>query len=165
MTRFVLGKSGINSLSILGINPSTADEYNSDPTMDKIEHLIGAWSFNGFLMFNLYPLRASKPKNLPSDNDAELVRQNAKLIRKEMEKSKVHLVWAAWGDAFDEHSYLKACLEEILSKTRGLNLTWKRCESLTKSRNPRHPLSGQPHIITKYSRLVDFDVEDYLRSK
>jgi hypothetical protein len=154
--RFVLGKAGAKSLAIFGINPSRADKYYSDPTIDKIEKIIAAWGFNGFLMFNLYPLRASKPKNLPQHRDLELAKQNAKLIRTWLKKSKVNLVWAAWGDAFCKRSYLNNCLKEIISETEKLNLKWKRCESLTKLQNPRHPLSGRPHLITEKSQLADF---------
>jgi hypothetical protein len=165
LTRFVLGKAGTNMLAVFGINPSTADQCNSDRTIDKIENLSKSWDFNGFLMFNLYPLRASNPKNLPVELDADLLKRNAQVIRNELKKSRVHTAWAAWGDAFDKRTYFANSLEKILSELKALNLEWKKCESLTKSQNPRHPLSGRPHIITGQSRLTNFSVQSYLDGK
>lgn len=163
--RFVLGKAGINSFAIFGINPSTADECNSDRTIDKIEKLIKAWNFNGFLMFNLYPFRTPSPENLPSVKDGALIKYNTEKIRKQLQKSQTCLVWAAWGDAFDTQDYFKDCLEEILRETKDLNLEWNRCESFTEAQNPRHPLAGRPHIITEQSQLTKFDAEEYWRRK
>ena len=160
--RFVLGKAGKNPLVIFGINPSTANECKSDQTISKIEKLISAWKYDGFLMFNLYPARASKPESLPKICDAGLAKQNTDAIRDGLKKSNSRTIWAAWGDAFDRRTYFKNCLEKILPITK--DLIWKKCESLTESENPRHPLSGQPHIITERSRLIDFDVENYLRA-
>jgi hypothetical protein len=93
---------------------------------------------------------------LPQQRDLDLAKQNVKFIRGWLKKSKVNLVWAAWGDAFGKRSYFNNCLTEILVETEELNLKWKRCESLTNLQNPRHPLSGRPHIITENSQLADF---------
>ena len=165
LTRFVLGDKGTDLLAVFGINPSTADQCNSDRTIDKIENLSKSWKVNGFLMFNLYPLRASSPKNLPVELDADLLKRNTEVIRNELKEFRVCTVWAAWGDAFDKRNYFIDCLEKTLSELRALNLEWKKCESLTKSQNPRHPLSGRPHIITKQSRLTNFNVQSYLDDK
>ncbi len=162
-TRFVLGKSGANPLAIFGINPSKADQFNSDRTISRIEELLPDWRFDGFLMFNLYPLRNSKPDKLPLDFDAELAEQNVAAIRVAMKEYRVKCAWAAWGDAFEKRSYFKACLKKILSETCGFHLKWKRYESLTNKQNPRHPLSGRPYLITEKSRASDFNVEEYLR--
>lgn len=161
-TRFALGKAGTKPLAIFGINPSTADECKSDKTIEKIEKLISAWKYDGFLMFNLYAIRTSKSNNLPKNHGMDLLKQNANIIRNVLEKSNVRIVWAAWGDAFDRRNYFKNCLEKILPATKK-NLSWKKCESLTQSQNPRHPLSGRPHVITEQSCLVDFDADNYLR--
>ncbi|HSY43662.1 MAG TPA: DUF1643 domain-containing protein [Candidatus Acidoferrum sp.] len=165
LRRFVLGKRGTNSLAVFGINPSTADQCNSDRTIEKIESLNESWNLNGFLMFNLYPLRASSPKSLPLELDEDLLKKNVEVIRNELKKFRVRAAWAAWGDAFDKRTYFTNCLEKILSELKVLNLEWKKCEPLTKSQNPRHPLSGRPHIITEQSRLTDFSVQSYLEDK
>ena len=162
--RFVLGKTGSNPLAIFGINPSKADQCSSDTTINRVEELIKVWPFDGFLMFNLYPLRNSKPSELSQNFDQALAAQNMATIRVALKKYRVKCAWAAWGDAFEKRSYFKNYLGEILSGTADLGLEWKRCETLTKKfKNPRHPLSGRPHIITRKSQLADFDIENYLR--
>ena len=165
INRYVLGKAGAKSLAIFGINPSRADQCNSDPTIDKVEKLISAWNFNGFLMLNLYPFRTPYTKNLPKNEDVGLIKRNSKRVCEELEKLKVRQVWAAWGNAFDKRDYFKESLVEILRATKHLDLEWKNCESLTNSQNPRHPLSGRPHIITEQSQLTEFDVAEYLSRK
>jgi hypothetical protein len=162
-TRFVLGKSGANPIAIFGINPSMANQFNSDRTISRIEELLAAWHFDGFLMFNLYPLRNSKPGKLPPDFQKELSERNVATISAALKKHCVKCAWAAWGDAFEKRGYFKNCLGEILSKTSSLDLKWNRFESLTNNQNPRHPLSGRPHLITEKSGVSDFDVETYLR--
>jgi len=161
--RFVLGKSGASPLAVFGINPSIADKCNSDPTINKVEKPVKTWGFDGFLMFNLYPFRTPNPDKLPDVFDAALANRNAETIQKYFLKSKARLAWAAWGDAFGKRNYFKDCLEKILRETK--NLEWNRCESFTGAQNPRHPLSGQPHIITEQSHLTEFDVAEYLSRK
>jgi hypothetical protein len=163
--RFVLGEAGTNTLGIFGINPSTADDCLPDPTVRRIKKLSEAWGFDGFLIFNLYPYRTSKPEQLPKLRDAGLANRNAKIIRERLKERNVSAMWAAWGNAFDLRNYFTDCLKEILSETQGLGLQWNKCESLTKAKNPRHPLSGRPHTITETSHLECFDVEAYLQDK
>ena len=160
--RFALGRSGKNPLFVIGINPNKADCDESDPTIRKVEKLVSAWKFDGFLMLNLYPVRESMPENLCEGFDGELALINAKIIRMLLCNFKRPSIWAVWGDAFNLRGYFNNCLAQILRETKDLNLEWKKCESLTQSQNPRHPLSGRPHIITERSQLTKFDVEEYL---
>jgi hypothetical protein len=163
--RFALGRSGNKPLFVIGINPNKANCYKSDPTIRKVEKLVSAWEYDGFLMLNLYPVRESKPENLCERFDDELMLLNEKIVKMLLCNFKRASIWAAWGDAFDVKDYFKNCLDQILRETTGLNLEWNRCESLTNSQNPRHPLGGQPHTITEQSQLTKFDVAEYLTRK
>jgi hypothetical protein len=164
--RFAPGKSGANPLFIVGINPSTADDLKSDPTIRKVQEMAAAWGeFDGFVMLNLYPQRASKPRKLTSPFDIRLKELNVEQVAAQLAKFPGATVWAAWGDAFDKPNDCIDCLKEILNRTNHLGLRWKRCESLTTSENPRHPLSGRPNVMTVESQLTDFDIEEYLRRK
>ena len=164
--RFALGRAGASPIFIVGINPSTANDQKSDPTVGRVEKLVAGWrEFDGFVMLNLYPQRASKPKRLISPFDEKLKRLNAERIAAHLRSVSGATVWAAWGDAFDRLDDFNACLLEILAQANGLGLRWKNCESLTLKHNPRHPLSGRPHVMTEKSQLTDFDIVKYLSRK
>ena len=163
--RFALGRSGAAPLFIIGVNPSSANARDPDRTIEKVERLIAGWEqFDGFVMLNLYPKRASKPKELPPFDD-RLTELNAQKVQIQLRRFKQATVWAAWGDAFDKLDHFKNCLSKIFSQLNGLDLNWKKCESLTISQNPRHPLGGRPHAMTELSQLTNFDIEEYLCRK
>ena len=59
--RFLLGEKGSNPLIVFGVNPSVAEpDYlgGLDPTIRKIKMLSKALKFDGWMMLNLYPVRA-----------------------------------------------------------------------------------------------------------
>ncbi|MCU7816788.1 MAG: DUF1643 domain-containing protein [Candidatus Thiodiazotropha sp. (ex Rostrolucina anterorostrata)] len=46
----------------IGLNPSTADEYENDPTIRRCIRFAKDWGFGGLYMANLFAIRATKPK-------------------------------------------------------------------------------------------------------
>jgi hypothetical protein len=48
----------------IGLNPSTADENNDDPTIRKCVHYSYQWGFGGLIMVNLFAFRATLPNDL-----------------------------------------------------------------------------------------------------
>lgn len=163
--RFALGRSGKRPLVVIGINPNKADAFQNDPTIRKIEEQLEVWrEFDGFLMLNLYPIRASKPELL-NQFEKDLAILNAALIRQLLKGMTKPVVWAAWGDNFDCNPFLNYCLREIQNATIDLAICWCQCEKPTENKNPRHPIGGRPHVITAKSVLSDFDVWNYLRRK
>lgn len=86
MMRFVLQKVGAKPLVVLGLNPSTADDSTPDNTIRRIMHLAEHNGFDSFVMFNVYPLRATKPKDLPYDIDYDIHNRNLECIRLTMNK-------------------------------------------------------------------------------
>lgn len=63
--RYFLKKEGDNPLIIIGCNPSTANEGQSDPTMVKVSQFCQIKGYGGYIMLNLYPQIASQVDNLP----------------------------------------------------------------------------------------------------
>src|SRR4051812_29487919 len=45
----------------IGLNPSTADRRDDDPTMRRWTHFARSWGYGGFTAVNLYPYRSSCP--------------------------------------------------------------------------------------------------------
>ena len=59
--RYVLGRVGRRPLVCIGINPSTAQPGALDPTLKSVERLANANGFDSWIMFNVYPQRATNP--------------------------------------------------------------------------------------------------------
>ncbi len=73
--RYVLGKYIDRPLIVFGINPSVATAEKNDNTIGIIEHIAEMRNCDGYLMFNLYPLRATKIKqDFPKDCDKKSMR-------------------------------------------------------------------------------------------
>ena len=51
--RYVLGEAGHNPLICIGVNPSTAEPNNLDPTLRSVKRFAEFHNFDGWLMFNL----------------------------------------------------------------------------------------------------------------
>ena len=63
--RYALGTKGKKTLYCIGINPSTATPEKYDRTIKKVENICYKKGFDSFVMLNIYPIRATKPGNLP----------------------------------------------------------------------------------------------------
>ena len=69
--RFILGEVGENPIICFGINPSTANDKEDDPTILKIRKIESENNCDGWIMLNLYPQRATNPNDMhkKADND------------------------------------------------------------------------------------------------
>jgi len=112
----------------VGLNPSTADELNDDPTIRRCIGFARAWGYEALCMANLFAYRATKPavmKKAPDpcgpDNDSTLqeLAQNA------------GVVVAAWG-ANGTHQGRDRAARLLLPSLHYLKLT--------KNGHPGHPL-------------------------
>jgi len=79
----------------LGLNPSTADEIEDDPTVRRCLGYAKQWGFGGMIMLNIFAFRATNPRVMKAaadpvgpDNDGCLTTV----------ANRVTLVVAAWGN-------------------------------------------------------------------
>ncbi len=54
--RYVLGRYEKNPMIAVGINPSIATNEKNDNTVTIIENIAKQRGYDGFIMFNIYPL-------------------------------------------------------------------------------------------------------------
>ena len=155
--RYILGQPGINNILVFGVNPSTASpgEKNLDPTIRKVRKMITGYGYDGWLMANLYPLRATNPCDLPKDPDKVLIEKNIKILEAVIEAYPIQKVWAAWGDTIDTRFYLGDALYDIQDELKG-EFQWFYRGELTKRGNPRHPL-----YMRKDEKYERFSISDY----
>lgn len=154
--RFVLGHDSANPLIVVGINPSIANDKQPDATMRRVLGYAERNNFDGFIMINVYPLRATNPKNLPKDMDYKVHNQNLVHIIDVLRRHSSATILVAFGNPINERKYLKKCFIDIIKQSLQFNLKWKQIGQLTASGNPRHPSRGA------YQPLNDFDLTKYI---
>lgn len=86
--------SSLPYAQFIGLNPSTADETNDDPTVRRCINYAAQWGYGGLCMTNIFAYRATDPRDMKAvaepvgpGNDAALVEV----------ASKAGVVVAAWG--------------------------------------------------------------------
>lgn len=137
--RFTLGKSGSRKLLTIGLNPSTATKEKSDTTVAKVEGVAKRNGFDGFVMLNLYPVRATDFNALPLDVDAEAFSENLNRIEALVADNPTSVIWAAWGENINARSYFVAAASELFGRLEKYGTAWQHFGALTNSGHPRHP--------------------------
>lgn len=148
--RFALVQEGLHTLFIIGLNPSTADACKPDRTMQSIMRIVEYNGFDGFIMCNLYPFRATKPKDLPKEFDKELHKRNLAEIDRLLQKFNNVDVWLAFGANVVNRKYLMECFKSIVKVFEQHNVHWYYINKLTKSGFPPHPLYQKTSFFKQY---------------
>ena len=153
--RYVLGRVGKHPLVCIGINPSTAQPGALDPTLKSVERLAAANGFDSWIMFNVYPQRATDPNDMDKTPDRTLCDENLRWLQAVLAQTEPTM-WAAWGTLIEKRDYLPGLMREMVALTREREIPWvfgKR----SKKGHPHHPL-----YLRKDSTPEPFDVENYL---
>lgn len=153
--RFILGTGGENPLICFGINPSTAEPGNLDPTVNYVCRLAAANGFDGFVMFNVYAQRATNPDALHKAYSPTLKSANEHCIAAYVGGAPLKL-WAAWGGLINKRPYLAPLAKSIASLPELANCEWVSRGGLTKGGHPRHPL-----YVKKEAPFAPFDMARY----
>jgi hypothetical protein len=156
--RFILGSFGATKLFVFGVNPSKANKEKSDTTITKVETFSRNLGFQGFVMLNIYPQRATNPDELNLDPNDNLVGRNTKIIRSQIQNGSQPQIWAAWGNLIRSRNYLWDCLSKIAEELKQFNPIWKHCGQPTKPGHPRHPSR-----LAYKEEFSKFDIFEYLK--
>jgi hypothetical protein len=157
--RYALGTIGKNTLFVIGLNPSTANEKKTDLTVSKVMKFAENDGFDSFVMLNLYAQRTPYPNDLDKVLNEQLHTNNLNFIFEELNKHKNPKILAAWGGFIKKRSYFKICIIDIIEKTKLLNVEWVRIGgNLVENKHPRHPSRAE------YVRKIEkFEVLEYLK--
>ncbi len=153
--RYTLGTKGENPLITFGINPSTAEPGNLDPTVKNTEKLSKHLEKDSWIMLNIYPQRAINPNEmddfiLESDHKINLTH-----IEEIFKNNQGTYAVAAWGNLIEKRPYLLHCLKDIYKLSTRYNISWK-CIDQNKTGHPKHPL----YVSIPKVELKDFDIQD-----
>jgi hypothetical protein len=112
----------------IGLNPSTADEIEDDPTLIRCMNYAKSWGYGGVCMANLFAFRSTDPKVMLKANDPVGQDNDRWLVEL---SQKAGLVVAAWGNSgsFMGRSHQ---VKQLLSNLH--------CLKMNKSGEPAHPL-------------------------
>lgn len=149
--RYVLRRiwdADVAPLLVVGMNPSTADEFADDPTIRRCVGFARSWGYGGLLMGNLFAWRSTDPMGLPSLNghdgrspvgehgpwDHGSRRPNVNDEWLERMSAQAALTLAAWGAIKMPHGW------EHRPEDVKVLLAPMHTLGLTKEGHPRHPL-------------------------
>jgi hypothetical protein len=139
LTRDVAPLTGEGTVVFVGLNPSTADETQDDPTIRRCVGFAQRWGYARLKMLNLYAYRATDPRELRTaadpvgpDNDHVL----------SVVFGGCDLIVAAWG---------VGAAPARVAAIMDWPLRPRVCLGLTKDGAPRHPLYARGD-----SRLIAF---------
>ena len=119
----------------IGLNPSTADETEDDPTINRCINFSKDWGYGGLCMVNLFAFRATVPSDMMASKDP-IGSENDNWIKKLSKDAGV--IVAAWGN---DGSYMGRS-KNIMDMVPNL-----KCLKINKTGEPAHPLY-QPSSAT-----------------
>jgi len=137
--------SNLPAILFIGLNPSTADEHENDPTIVRCMTFAKEWGYGTLYMCNLFAYRATNPKEMKTRSKAAIGAMNDRYLLEMMHEVKT--IVCAWGN---DGQYLD----------RGKDVLWQLHLNvpeklfyfhLTNKGQPCHPL-----YLAKKSELQQF---------
>jgi hypothetical protein len=117
---------------VIGINPSTADEQQDDPTIRRVVGFGVRLGFGGALMLNVGAYRATDPSNWKAATDPIGPENTIEHLKKYVDQFRVQTVVAAWGKNGVAHP---TTCRSIVQAFPGI-----KCWGKNSDGSPRHPL-------------------------
>ena len=112
----------------IGLNPSTADEIQDDPTIRRCIRYARDWGYGGYIMGNIFAYRSTDPAKLRIVKDP-IGKKNNYWLKKLYNEAEITI--AAWGN---HGNYLNRG-EDVANLFKKLY-----CLKKTKLGQPSHPL-------------------------
>ena len=112
----------------IGLNPSTADEREDDPTIRRCVSFAKSFGCGRLMMANLFALRATDPADMKRNADP-VGRDNDDWLRRLVGDAEIVIAaWGTHGGHLARDIFVRKLLGEI------------HCLGVTKKGFPRHPL-------------------------
>ena len=159
--RYVLGTQGTRPVICVGINPSTAEPDNLDPTLKSVARVAAANHFDSWLMFNVYAQRATRPDDMDLQRNERLHAENLQAFRELLNMASAcgcpPVVWAAWGAIIEKRAWLKDCVRDLKELADRCCAAWVCAGKCSVKGHPHHPL-----YLKKDEPFYEFDIRRYL---
>lgn len=115
-------------LMVIGLNPSTADETNDDPTIRRCIGFAKLWGFGALCMTNLFAWRDTKPEGMKRAADPVGEANNQWLLRISGGAGMILAAWGTHGSFMERDSGVRAILPAM------------KCLRKNVDGSPQHPL-------------------------
>lgn len=112
----------------IGLNPSTADESEDDPTIRRCIDFARRWGYSGLCMTNLFAFRATKPDDMLAAADPVGAGNDQHLLHCARSAGVIVAAWGTHGVHLQRDQAVKRLVP-------GLS-----CLRLTRDGHPGHPL-------------------------
>ena len=159
--RYILGVRGKDPLICIGVNPSTAAPEDLDNTLKSVERIANGNGYDGWIMFNVYAQRATRPDDMDRELNTALHEENMSafeyILKSAADNGVSPAIWAAWGAVIEKRAYLPQCVRDMVSIGEKYGAHWLCVGKRSKAGHPHHPL-----YLRKDEKTVAFDVADYL---
>lgn len=119
------------AVAFIMLNPSTADAFKNDPTVERCERRARAMKYDGLIVGNIFALRSTDPKALYRHDDPVGPENDEHLLRIASRAARIVCGWGTHGALRDRG----ARVIELLSNVQSLY-----CLHQTVDGNPAHPL-------------------------
>ena len=112
----------------IGLNPSTADENNDDPTIRRCISYANDWGYGGLCMTNLFAYRATDPSVMFNADDPIGGKNDVWIARLGKQAGIIVAAWGNGGRYLGRSTQVRSMLPKL------------HCLKLNKSGEPAHPL-------------------------
>ena len=111
----------IQKLLFIGLNPSTADEINDDPTMRRCIRFSKDLGYGGFIMANIFAYRSTNPEKLKIVKDPIGDKNNYWIKKLDQEAGLTIAAWGTHGEYLNRGKEIMELLDNLycLRKTKG----------------------------------------------
>lgn len=114
------------------LNPSTADEVENDPTVERCERRARAMGFGGLHVANIFALRSTDPSALYNHDDPIGPDNDAAILESVAGAGLVICAWGAHGNLYQRG-------QKVLQLLRGAGIA-PHYLKLNNDGTPKHPL-------------------------
>jgi len=118
--------------NFLMLNPSTADEFQLDPSCTRARNYAERWGYGGLLITNIFAWRATDPDDMKAARDPVGRGNDAAILRAAGEAA---LVVCAWGN----HGEHEGRGERVVKALRASNVKLNYLK-MNGAGHPTHPL-------------------------
>ncbi|MSR32228.1 MAG: DUF1643 domain-containing protein [Gemmataceae bacterium] len=122
-------KSNPSFALFIGLNPSTADEVNDDPTLRRCLAFARKWGHGGLCLVNLFAFRAASPAVMQQQADPVGPKNDTWIALWGKKANRVVACWGIHGSFAERDKEVIPFLGKEIY-----------CMGRTKSGQPRHPL-------------------------
>jgi len=125
-------------VAFIGLNPSTADETENDPTVRRCIDYAKRWGFGGMVMLNAFAFRATDPKDMKKQTDPCGPDNDAAIQAIVAKAGKVVACWGCHGRHLNRDDHLAEILPRFCD-VESLKLTHRG--------SPSHPLYLRADLV------------------